>query len=94
MDRGKWGYIVIHAGQECLCIINSFLNSQMEFALPDPRFWHALGCGDDDWVYLAGGADRSVAAAKLFEKINLITGEVIKLKDLSKSSFYFCMIKF
>lgn len=68
--------------------VNPLLNSQMEFGLPDPRCWHALGCGDGEWVYLAGGADRNVAAVNVFEKINLVTGEVVKLKDLRRPSFY------
>lgn len=49
----------------------------MEFVLPVPK-WYSYRYipGDDDWIYL--GEEESYT----FDKINVITGEVISLAKL------------
>lgn len=55
----------------------------MNFVLSAPRHWFAAGSSSyGDWVYVAGGS------VKTFEKINVRTGEVVKLKDFVTSSLF------
>lgn len=49
--------------------------SQMEFELPAPRsFYSAIA--DGDWVYL-------LEVSGTFEKVNVVTGEVLQLEGVS-----------
>lgn len=58
-----------------------FLNLQLDFALPTGRLWHSAPIMDGDWAYLAGG-DDDYQDLDVFEKINLVTGEVVQLQSL------------
>lgn len=69
----------------------------MNFVLSAPRYWiwNASGSSSDgDWLYVAGGADTDGICVYTFEKINVVTGEVVKLKDLRYQPHYCHLIKF
>lgn len=63
----------------------------MDFVLPVPRQWYYPGLGVGDWIYLAGGRETDYKDVKTFEKFNVVTGEVIKLRDLREPS-YDCLV--
>lgn len=68
----------------------SFLNFQLDFTLPTPRFWYSSPVIDGDWVYWAGGCDV-YEDLNVFEKMNLVTGEVIELESL-RLPYYGCKL--
>lgn len=71
------------------------LRFQMEFRLSAPRYWFSPGYGEFDWIYLAGGAygTRNGKDVSVFEKINVLTGELVQLEDIRSPSFYCHLIK-
>lgn len=79
----------------------------MTFFLPVPRLWFSPAVAHGNWVYLAGGGlcgyatdlpnatgrSSEMKEVSAFEKINVITGEVIKLKDIRSPSYFSQLIK-
>lgn len=60
----------------------------MEFGLSLPKCPQFAGSiADDDWVYLAEAYNTG------FEKVNVLTGEVIALKEFPGAAACFHMIK-
>lgn len=68
---------------------------QMEFVLSSRRYWHSVGSlADGDWIYAAGGASYYHDDVKVFEKINFVTGESVKWKDIRSQCFCCHLMKF
>lgn len=65
----------------------------MEFRIPVPRYWFSPGFADGDWIYLAGGFESSKDTVNAFEKINVTTGDVVKLMELRRPVYCCHLVK-
>lgn len=75
-------------------LVFRILNFQMNFLLTLPRVWFAPCLGDGDWIYLAGGRGGDRRDRNEFEKINVVNGEVIQLKEVRRPCYDCHLIKF
>lgn len=66
----------------------------MGYTLSAPRYWRSPGIGDGDWIYVAGGRAGDRRDRTEFEKINVVNGTVIKLKELRRPSYDCQLIKY
>lgn len=79
-----------------LRIFFSLFNFKLNFELPALASGFASGFGDGDWVYLAGGVGTVGTGhqnVSSFQKINVITKEVINLKDLLEPGSFCYLFK-
>lgn len=66
---------------------------QLEFALTVPRYRQCCAVTDGNWVYLAGG-EGSRDSSVTFQKVHVITGEVITLENLQRPCTDYPLLKF
>lgn len=65
----------------------------MIFVLPVPRFQLSCALADGDWVYFAGGMGTDFKAVHDFLKLNVNTGDVVKLEDLRNPCINYPILK-